>query len=156
MNLVNKISLTRILLIILLFATNYCVISQKNDPEQWKTAWTQFESTLSIGKKIKLIDHYDRKLFNFPALNTKFGNQFKIKSLAGMTSFIPKEKAQSLRNVKSPMEVMNLDTYSSSIPILFTLSQRIKTISTNSKVKRLFKNLAKKFSNLKTLMILAL
>ncbi|MDI7191012.1 hypothetical protein [Leptospira santarosai] len=148
MNLVNKISLTRILLIIFLFTTNYCVISQKNDPEQWKTAWTQFESTLSLGKKIKLIDHYDRKLFNFPALNTKFGNQFKIKSLAGMTSFIPKEKAQSLRNVKSPMEVMNLDTYSSSIPILIYIEPKNKNNQYEFKGEEIIQKSGKKILKL--------
>ncbi|WP_082280880.1 hypothetical protein [Leptospira kirschneri] len=126
MNLANKISLIRVLLVILLFSTNYCVILKKNDPEQWKTAWAQFESTLSLGKEIKLIDHYDRRIFNFPALNTKFGKQFKIKSVAGMTSFIPKEEAQNLKNVKSPMEMMNLDIYSSSIPVLIYIEPKNK------------------------------
>ncbi|WP_061226799.1 hypothetical protein [Leptospira interrogans] len=126
MNLVNKISLIRVLLVILLLSTNYCVILKKNDPEQWKTSWDQLKSLLEIGKEIRIIDHYDRRLFNFPALNTKFGKQFKIKSIAGMTSFIPKEEAQKLKNVKSPMGMMNLDTYSSSIPMLIYIEPKNK------------------------------
>lgn len=148
MNLVNKISLIRILPVILLLSTNYCVISQKNDPEQWKTAWAQFESTLSIGKEIKLIDHYDRRLFNFPALNTKFGKQFKIKSVAGMTSFISKEKAQSLKNIKSPMEMMNLDTYSSSIPILIYIEPKNKNNQYEFKGEEIIQKSGKKILKL--------
>ncbi|KGE26263.1 hypothetical protein [Leptospira interrogans] len=126
MNLVNKIFLIRVLLVILLLSTNYCVILKKNDPEQWKASWNQLKSFLEIGKEIKIIEHYDRRLFNFPALKTKFGKQFKIKSVAGMTSFIPKEEAQKLKNVKSPMEMMNLDIYSSSIPVLIYIEPKDK------------------------------
>ncbi|MBE0305402.1 hypothetical protein [Leptospira interrogans] len=124
MNLVNKISLIRILLVMLLLSTNYCVILKKNDPEQWKTSWDQLKSLLEIGKEIRIIDYYDRRLFNFPALNTKFGKQFKMKSVAGVTSFIPKEKAQNLKNFN--MGMMNLDTYSSSIPILIYIEPKNK------------------------------
>ncbi|UPY77617.1 hypothetical protein FH581_001780 [Leptospira weilii] len=126
MNVVNKISLIRVLLVILVISTYQCVISQKNDAEQWKVSWNQLKSFLEIGKEIRIIDHYDRRLFNFPALNTKFGKQFKIKSIAGMTSFIPKEEAQKLKNVKSPMELINLDIYSSSIPVLIYIEPKNK------------------------------
>ncbi|AXR68723.1 hypothetical protein [Leptospira mayottensis] len=153
MNLVNKISLMRILLLILLLSTNYCVIIHKNDPDQWKESWSEFESNLSIGKEIKLIEHYDRRLFNIPASNTKFGKQFKINSIAAITSFIPKNKAKSLKNAKSPFEINSLDIYSSSVPILIYINLKNKNNKyefKNDEIIQKFDNKDQKFPSVKT------
>ncbi|EMJ92442.1 hypothetical protein [Leptospira alstonii] len=138
----NKIQ--SVLLVILLLSTNYCVMLKKNDPEQWKTSWDQLKSLLEIGKEIRIIDHYDRRFFNFPALNTKFGKQFKIKSVSAMTSFIPKEEAISMDRFHSMEDFNKLDTYDISIPILIYVEPKNLTGKYEVKDREIIRNIGRK------------